>query len=34
MSIPEVLPALVLFEITFDIADVVLDFKHMDCIRI
>lgn len=34
MSIPDVLPALVLLEITFDNADVVLDFEHMDTIVI
>ncbi|MEG1353284.1 MAG: pyridoxamine 5'-phosphate oxidase family protein [Oscillospiraceae bacterium] len=34
MSIPDVLPDLVLFEITFDHADVVLDFEHMDTITI
>ena len=34
MSIPDVLPALVLFEITFESADVVLDFEHMDTITI
>ncbi|KXL52114.1 pyridoxamine 5'-phosphate oxidase [Anaerotignum neopropionicum] len=34
MSIPDVLPALVLFDITFDNADVVLDFEHMDTITI
>ena len=34
MSIPDVLPALVLFEITFGNADVVLDFEHMDTIAI
>ena len=34
MSIPDVLPALILFEITFDNADVVLDFEHMDTITI
>ncbi|MEA5085138.1 MAG: pyridoxamine 5'-phosphate oxidase family protein [Lachnospiraceae bacterium] len=32
MSIPDVLPALVLFEITFDSADVVIDFEHMESI--
>lgn len=34
MSIPDVLPALVLFEITFDHADVVLDSEHMDTIAV
>lgn len=34
MSIPDVLPALVLFEITFDHADVVLDFEHMETIEL
>lgn len=34
MSIPEVLPALVLFEICFHQADVVLDFEHMGSIRL
>lgn len=34
MSIPHVLPALVLFEITFENADVVLDFEHTDTITI
>lgn len=34
MSIPDVLPDLVLFEITFDNADVVLDFEHMETISI
>ena len=34
MSIPTVLPELVLFEITFDHADVVLDFEHMDTITL
>lgn len=34
MSIPAVLPALILFDITFDSADVVLDFEHMDTIKI
>ena len=32
MNIPDVLPALILFEITFKNADVALDFKHMDSI--
>lgn len=32
MSIPDVLPALILFEITIDHADVVLDFEHMETI--
>lgn len=32
MSIPDVIPALVLFEITFEEANVVLDFEHMDII--
>ena len=32
MSIPDVLPALILFEITFKNTDVALDFKHMDSI--
>lgn len=34
MSIPDVLPALILFEVTFTRADVVLDFEHMGCITI
>ena len=34
MSVPDVLPALVLFEITFESADVVLDFEHMDTLTI
>lgn len=34
MSIPDVLPALILFEITFCNADVVLDFEHMDTIAL
>lgn len=34
MSIPDVLPALILFEITFKTADVVIDFKHMDTLAI
>lgn len=34
MGIPDVIPALVLFEITFETADVVLDFEHMDTITI
>lgn len=34
MKIPELLPDLVLFEITFDRADIVLDFEHMDTISI
>lgn len=34
MSIPNVIPALVLFEITFEEADVVLDFEHMDTISL
>jgi len=34
MSIPEMLPALVLFEVTFDRADVVLDFEHMENITL
>ncbi len=34
MSIPDVLPALILFEITFDNADVVLDLEHMNTITI
>lgn len=34
MSIPDVLSALILFEITFDKADVVLDFENMDIISI
>ena len=32
MSIPDVLPALILFEITIKNTDVALDFKHMDSI--
>ncbi|WP_312645133.1 pyridoxamine 5'-phosphate oxidase family protein [Hydrogenoanaerobacterium sp.] len=34
MSIPDVLPALILFEITFDHADVVIDFEHMETIAV
>lgn len=34
MSIRDVLPALVLFEVTFDQADVVIDFEHMETIGI
>ncbi len=34
MGIPSVLPALVIFEVSFGNADVVLDFEHMDTIRI
>ena len=34
MSIPDVLPALMLFEITFDEADVVIDFEHMETIAV
>ncbi|WP_312159626.1 pyridoxamine 5'-phosphate oxidase family protein [Oscillibacter sp.] len=34
MSIPDVLPALILFEVTFEQADVVIDFEHMDTIRL
>lgn len=34
MSIPDVLPALILFEATFDEADVVIDFEHMKTITI
>ena len=34
MSIPDVLPALILFEITFDEADVVIDFEHMETIAV
>ncbi|WP_312938623.1 pyridoxamine 5'-phosphate oxidase family protein [Oscillibacter sp.] len=34
MSIPDVLPALILFEVTFEQAEVVLDFKHMETIKI
>jgi uncharacterized pyridoxamine 5'-phosphate oxidase family protein len=34
MGIPNVLPALILFEVTFESADVVLDFEHMDTIAI
>ncbi|WMI79970.1 pyridoxamine 5'-phosphate oxidase family protein [Anaerotignum sp. MB30-C6] len=34
MSIPDVLPSLILFEITFDHADVVIDFEHMDRIAL
>lgn len=32
MGIPDVLPALVLFELTFERADVVLDVEHMETI--
>lgn len=32
MSIPDVLPGLILFEMTFDEADVVIDFEHMETI--
>lgn len=28
MSIPDLLPSLVLFQLTFESADAVLDFKH------
>ena len=34
MSIPDVLPALILFEITFNEADVVIDFEHMETIAV
>lgn len=34
MSIPDTLPALVLFEVTFENAEVVLDFEHMGTIAI
>lgn len=34
MSIPDLLPALVLFEITFENAEVVLDFEHMETIAV
>lgn len=34
MSIPDVLPELVLFEVTFEQAEVVLDFEHMETIKI
>ncbi len=34
MSIPDVLPALVLFEVTFRHADVVLDFEHIETIAV
>lgn len=34
MSIPDVLPALILFEVTFDEADVVIDFEHMKTIAV
>ncbi|MEM1484862.1 pyridoxamine 5'-phosphate oxidase family protein [Oscillospiraceae bacterium PP1C4] len=34
MSIPDVLPALILFEITFNHADVVIDFEHMGNIEL
>ncbi|WP_369284000.1 pyridoxamine 5'-phosphate oxidase family protein [Oscillibacter sp. GMB15532] len=34
MSIPDVLPALILFEATFEQADVVIDFEHMDTVRL
>lgn len=34
MSNPEVLPALILFQITFDKADVVIDFEHMETIAV
>lgn len=34
MNIPAVLPALILLEITFDDADVVLDFEHMNRISL
>ncbi|MEG0780947.1 MAG: pyridoxamine 5'-phosphate oxidase family protein [Oscillospiraceae bacterium] len=34
MGIPELLPELILFEITFDRADVVLDFEHMETIAL
>lgn len=34
MSIPDLLPALILFEVTFDQADVVIDFEHMETIQV
>lgn len=34
MSIPDVLPALILFEVTFEEADVVIDFEHMGAIAV
>ena len=34
MSIPDVLPALILFEVTFEQAEVVLDFEHLDTVRL
>lgn len=34
MRIPDILPALVLFEITFERADVVLDYEHIETITI
>ncbi|WP_313530465.1 pyridoxamine 5'-phosphate oxidase family protein [Anaerotignum sp.] len=34
MCIPQLLPELLLFEITFDQCEVVLDFEHMDCISL
>lgn len=34
MSIPDVLPALNLFEITFNYAEVVIDFEHVDTITL
>lgn len=34
MSIPDVLPALILFEITFDNADVAIDFEHLKTIAV
>lgn len=34
MSIPDVIPALILFEITFCNAEGVLDFEHMDTITL
>ena len=34
MSIPDVLPELILFEVTFDEADVVIDFEHMKTITV
>lgn len=34
MSIPDVLSALILFEIAFEEADVVIDFEHMGAIAV
>lgn len=34
MSIPAVLPTLILFQITFNQADVVIDFEHMETIAV